>query len=95
MKAQFSVRNQTVSGYIACDNKEGTEKLWKIQDGLKEALAVDTADGGPLKVGSVGIMYSKEANSEGYTLKDLETDESIRTADLYHIAKVFIKSVTA
>ncbi len=95
VKAQFSVRNQTVSGYIACDNKEGTEKLWKIQDGLKEALAVDTADGGPLKVGSVGIMYSKEANSEGYTPKDLETDESIRTADLYHIAKVFIKSVTA
>ncbi len=95
VKAQFSVRNQTVSGYIACDNKEGTEKLWKIQDGLKEALAVDTADGGSLKVGSVGIMYSKEANSEGYTPKDLETDESIRTADLYHIARVFIKSVTA
>lgn len=95
VKAQFSIRNQTVSGYIACDNKEGTEKLWKIQDGLKEALAVDTADGGSLKVGSVGIMYSKEANSEGYTPKDLETDESIRTADLYHIARVFIKSVTA
>ena len=93
--AQFAVRNQTISGYVACDSKEGTEKLWMIQDDLKEALAVDTASGGSLKVGSVGIMYSKEANAEGYTPKDLETDESIQTADLYHIARAFITSVTA
>lgn len=93
--AQFAVRNQTVSGYVACDNKEGTEKLWGIQDGLKELLAVETTDGGILKVGSVGIMYSKEANAEGYTLKDLETDERIQTADLYRIARAFITSVTA
>ena len=93
--AQFAVRNQTVSGYVACDNKEGTEKLWDIQDGLKEALAVESSDGGSLKVGSVGIMYSKEANADGYTSKDLETDESIQTADLYRIARAFITSVTA
>ena len=95
IRAQFAVRNQTVSGYIACDNKEGTEKLWDIQDGLKEALAVDSAEGGSLKVGSVGIMYSKEANADGYTPKDLETDETIQTADLYRIARAFITSVTA
>lgn len=93
--AQFAVRNQTVSGYVACDSKEGTEKLWVIQDDLKRALAVETADGGSLKVGSVGFLYSAEANTEGYTSKDLETDESIQTADLYRIARAFITSVTA
>ena len=93
--AQFAVRNQTVSGYVACDNKEGAEKLWVIQDDLKRALAVETADGSSLKVGSVGFLYSAEANTEGYTSRDLETDESIQTADLYRIAKVFITSVTA
>ena len=93
--AQFAVRNQTVSGYVACDSKEGTEKLWVIQDDLKQALAVETADGGTLKVGSVGFLYSAEANTEGYTPRDLETDENIQTADLYRIARVFITSVTA
>lgn len=94
--AQFLVRNHTVSGYIACDTEEGTGWLQAKEQDLRQAVAggAETA-GQPLKVGSIGIVYSKESNVEDYALEEQKTDAQIETADLYRIAKAFIASVAA
>ncbi len=97
VSAQFGVRNDTISGYIACDTRYGTEALQQKESALRENIteAIGADPKQTATVGSLGIVYSTEANTEGYTKEDLETDGQIPTAALYQIAKAFIKTVTS
>ncbi|MCM1267797.1 MAG: DUF6240 domain-containing protein [Bacteroidales bacterium] len=90
--ARFSLKERTVSGYIACDSREGTDWLRGRQDALEASLAVSGADGEMTRAGNVAVLYSKEIADEDYeTLSEAQT----QTADLYTIAKSFITALTA
>ena len=94
--AQFHVKNHTVSGYIACDTEDGTHRLQEREKFLRDALSIGMeAAGEPLKTGSIGIVYSKESNVEGYAGEEQVQGTKAETADLYRIAKAFITSVAA
>lgn len=92
--ARFSLKEQTVSGYIACDSRQGTDWLRSRQDALEGALAVPGSDGKTTQVGNVAVLYSKEIADETYEAKSEETTQ-VQTADLYGMAKSFITALTA
>ncbi len=94
--AQFSVRDHTVSGYIACDSEEGTRRLQEREQALREAvLAVADTTGDPLRAGDIGIVYSREVHVKDFAGEEQTQDTRIETADLYRIARAFITSVAA
>ena len=93
--ARFSLREQNVSGYIACDSKEGTEWLQSRQEAFQKALAVSGENGQTREVGSVAVLYSREIGGEDYADYEPEGEGGQQTADLYHIAKAFITVLTA
>lgn len=92
--ARFSLKEQTVSGYIACDSRAGTDWLRGRQDALEGALEVPGADGRATQTGSVAILYSREIADEDYEALSEEQSQA-QTADLYAIAKSFITALTA
>ena len=92
--AQFHVRDHIVSGYIACDSKDGTHRLQEREGVLREALFSNARTSRePLQVGSMAIVYSKESIVEDFAGEEQAQDTQIGTADLYRIAKAFITSV--
>lgn len=92
--ARFSLREQTVSGYIACDSREGTDWLRGRQDALEGALAVRGLDGQTTQAGNVAVLYSKEVAAEDYG-ETAQEQTHAQTADLYRIARSFITALTA
>ena len=94
--AQFSVRDHTVSGYIACDTEDGTHRLQEREESLRNALFTDANKAGEsLKAGSIAIVYSKESNVEVFAGEEQAQNTQVGTADLYRIARAFITSVSA
>lgn len=92
--ARFSLKEQTVSGYIACDSREGTDWLRGRQDALERSLAVLGSDGGTTQAGNVAVLYSGEIAEEDYGERSNESPQA-QTADLYTIARSFITALTA
>jgi len=92
--ARFSLREQTISGYIACDTSEGTQWLQGRQEDIKNALA-SSGENGHKDAGNVAVLYSREINGDDYAQEDLNGETGGQTADLYHIAKAFITALTA
>ena len=90
--ARFSLREQQVSGYIACESSEGTAWLQGRQEEMEKALA---ASGENRETGSLVILQGREANGEGYTEEEINGGEGQQTAELYGIAKAFITTLTA
>ena len=93
--ARFSLREQSVSGYVVCDSEEGTEWLKGRQEAFQKALAVSGENGQTREVGNVAILYSREIAGEDYADREPEGESGQQTADLYHIAKAFITTLTA
>ncbi len=92
--ARFSLKEQTVSGYIVCDSRKGTDWLRGRQDALERSLAVSGPDGETKQVGNVAVLYGKEIAAEDYgTLSEEQTQ--VQTSDLYLVAKSFITALTA
>lgn len=91
--ARFSLKEQTVSGYIACDSRQGTDWLRGRQDALEQSLAVAGADGRATQAGNVAILYSKEIADEDHEALSGE-ETQVQTVNLYLIAKSFIKALT-
>ncbi len=91
--ARFSLKEQTVSGYIACDSRQGTDWLCDRQEALERSLAVPGTDGKETQVGSVAVLYSREIADEDYAALSEEQTQA-QTADLYLIAKSFITALT-
>lgn len=93
--AKFSLREQRVSGYIACESGEGTAWLQGRQEELEKALTVSGEDGSGRETGSLVILQGREVNGEDYTEEELNGGEGQQTAELYGIAKAFITALTA
>lgn len=90
--AKFSLREQKVSGYIACESGEGTTWLQGRQEELEKALK---APGEDREMGSLVILQGREVNGEDYTEEEVNGGEGQQTVDLYNIAKAFITTLTA
>ncbi|MCX4340353.1 MAG: DUF6240 domain-containing protein [Lachnospiraceae bacterium] len=91
--ARFSLKEQTVSGYIACDSRQGTDWLRGRQDALERSLVIPGTEGKETQVSSVAVLYSKEIADEDYAALS-EDQTQVQTADLYLIAKSFITALT-
>lgn len=92
ISARFSLKEQTISGYIACESAEGTRWLQGRQEEFKTAL---TDAGEEKEVGSLVVLQGREINGEDYKTEDAENGAGDQTAQLYEIAKAFITSLTA
>ena len=90
--AKFSLREQRVSGYIACESSEGTAWLQGRQEDLEKALG---EDGSGRETASLVILQGREVNGGDYTQEDINGGERQQTAALYGIAKAFITTLTA
>lgn len=95
--AQFSVRNQKLTGYIACSTQEGTSRLQDKEETLRSAFEkhVESLVQNDVEIGSVGILHSKELDLNSFTAGEPSGESSVKTADLYQIAKAFITTITA
>ncbi len=93
--AKFSLKEQLISGYIACDTKEGVEWLQGREEDMKNALAAAGENGQERKTGNIAVMYSKGINGDDYTREDTDGSTGGQTAELYRIAKTFITALTA
>ena len=93
--AKFSLREQRVSGYIACESGEGTAWLQGRQEELEKALEATGENGSGRETGSLVILQGREVNGEDYTEEELNGGEGQQTAELYGIAKAFITALTA
>ena len=90
--AKFSLKEQTISGYIACESAEGTGWLQGRQADLKNALTGLAQD---KEVGSLVILQGREIGSEEYQPEEAQNGAGEQTAQLYGIAKAFITALTA
>lgn len=90
--AKFSLREQTVSGYIACESTEGTQWLQGRQEDLRNALAGTETD---REVGSLVVLQGRETGGEDYKPEEAKDGAGEQTAQLYGIAKAFITALTA
>ena len=95
--AEFSIRNQKVSGYIACATSEGTEALQGREENLRAGLknGVESLLENKLELGSISVIHSQELDLNHFIAEDAQDDSSVQTADLYQIAKAFITAITA
>ena len=100
--AEFSIRNNKISGYIACSTSEGCESLQGKEEDLRSELKENFADilQNNTEFGSIGVIHSKELDLNGFSAKEAqngqETDNtsSVQTASLYRIAKAFISFIS-
>lgn len=95
--AQFGIRNQKLSGYIACSTQEGTARLQDRGEELRTAFGkhVESLVRNEVEIGSIGILHSKDLDLNGFTTGEPSGETSVKTADLYQIAKAFITTITA
>lgn len=91
--AKFSLKEQNLTGYIACESAEGTRWLQGRQENLESALTGLEKDS---EVGSLVILQGREISGENYKPEEIEDGSSgEQTAQLYGIAKAFITVLTA
>ena len=91
--AKFSLKEQNLTGYIACESAEGTKWLQGRQENLESALTGLEKD---REVGSLVILQGGEIGGENYKPEEIEDGSSgEQTAQLYGIAKAFITVLTA
>ena len=93
--AKFSLREQRVSGYIACESGEGTSWLQGRQAELEKALKTSGGDGSGREADGLVILQGREVGGEDYAEEDRNGGDGQQTAELYGIAKAFITALTA
>ncbi|MBD5444406.1 MAG: hypothetical protein HDR29_02520 [Lachnospiraceae bacterium] len=95
--AEFSIRNNQVSGYIACTTSEGVEAIQSQKDSLQENLrnTVESLIQNKMELGSIGVVHSSELDLNSFTAEEAQDGSSVQTADLYQVAKAFITVITA
>lgn len=95
--AEFTIRNQKISGYIACSTQEGVDNIQGKNDKLRGCLqtTVEALAHNELELGDIGVVCSTELDLNAYTADETRNESSVQTADLYQIAKAFITVFTA
>ena len=95
--AEFSVRKNRISGYIACSTANGAADLQGREQSLRAGLknTVKALAANELELGGISTIHSTELNLNSFTAEEAQNDSAVQTADLYQIAKAFITVVTA
>ncbi|MCM1155658.1 MAG: DUF6240 domain-containing protein [Roseburia sp.] len=95
--AEFSIRKNKISGYIACSTAEGTARMQEAETDLRAGLEAEVKSlaGKELELGSISVIHSKDLDLNAFTAEQQPETAAVRTADLYQIAKAFITTVTA
>lgn len=95
--AEFSIRNQKLSGYIVCSTSEGMSQMQAREEELRSAFqnGVESLVRDELEFGSIGIIHSSELDLNSFAAEDASDGAPAQTADLYQIAKAFITTITA
>jgi len=95
--AEFSIKNQKLSGYIVCSTPEGTSQMQGREEELRSAFQdhVESLVQNRLEFGSIGIIYSSELDLKNFAAEEASEGALVQTADLYQIAKAFITTITA
>ena len=95
--AQFSIRNNKITGYIACSTAEGTAGLQERAENLRTGLEkqVSSLIQKELELDNVSIIHGSDLDLNAFTAGEQSNGASVKTADLYQIAKAFITTVTA
>lgn len=95
--AEFSIRNQKLSGYIVCSTPEGTSQMQGRENELRSAFRdhVESLVQNKLEFGSINIIHSSELDLTSFAAEEPSDGAPAQTADLYQIAKAFITTITA
>lgn len=95
--AQFSIRNNKITGYIACSTAEGTAGLQERAENLRTGLEkqVSSLIQKELELDNISIIHGSDLDLNAFTAGEQSNGASVKTADLYQIAKAFITTVTA
>ncbi|MCM1175837.1 MAG: DUF6240 domain-containing protein, partial [Blautia sp.] len=95
--AEFSIRNQKLSGYIACATPEGTARIQDGEEQLRAAFQehMEAFAQNKLEIGSIGIVHSGGLDLNGFMAEEPSDGVPAQTADLYQAAKAFITAITA
>ena len=95
--AEFSIRNQKLSGYIACSTPEGMSQMQAREEEFRSAFqdGVESLVRDELEFGSIGIIHSSELDLNSFAAEEPSDGVPAQTADLYQIAKAFITTITA
>lgn len=95
--ADFRIRDNKMSGFIACSTPEGVEALKGCSDRVLKNLrsAVGSLGDSKLKLGGIGVVHSSSLDLNSFMSEEAQDSPStVQTADLYQIAKAFITAVT-
>ena len=94
--AEFSIKNNKLSGYIACSTPEGYESLQERGDTLRRDLKnyLNSLVQSELELGDVGVIHSSDLDLNVFVSEEAQGESSVQTADLYQVAKAFIKALT-
>ena len=94
--AQLSIKNKTVSGYIACSTPEGVETVqsrnYVLQESLKDT--VKSLAQNELELGKISVLHSNELDLNAFASEEIQDASPVQTADLYQVAKAFITVIT-
>lgn len=93
--ASFEVADGKVSGYIGCKRKESREYFEEREQELNHFITQELTNAGVNRSedsNPISIVYSKDLDINRFGKKG-ETDQSISTKELYHLAKAFIRFV--
>ncbi|MCM1087977.1 MAG: DUF6240 domain-containing protein [Muribaculaceae bacterium] len=95
--AEFTVRNRKVSGYIACSTQEGTQALRENGENLRRELQnhMDALVQKELELGDIGVLHSSDLDLNQFMEETSPETSAVQTADLYQVAKAFIRAITS
>lgn len=100
--AEFSVRNNRISGYMACSTSEGCAKLQDMEEELLSKMGNNLSGilQNGIEIGNVGVIQGKESDLTGFMVNETQNVQetgkasSIQTSSLYQIAKAFISVIS-
>ncbi|MCH5256921.1 MAG: hypothetical protein J1D87_06480 [Lachnospiraceae bacterium] len=90
--AEFSIRNNKLSGYIACSTPEGVNEVQSRNESLQISFreTVESLSQNKLELGKIGVIHSNDLDLNAFTAEETYEASPVQTADLYQVAKAFI-----
>ncbi|MCH5249787.1 MAG: hypothetical protein J1E98_07635 [Lachnospiraceae bacterium] len=94
--AEFSIRNNKLSGYIACSTPEGVNEVQSRNESLQIGFrdTVESLKQNKLELGKIGVIHSNDLDLNAFTAEGNDEASPVQTADLYQVAKAFITVIT-
>lgn len=86
MEAELTIRDNTVKGYVLCDNMESLQAFKEEKENLKDAM-----EGLGLNVGQ--LDYGMDRGQKQYFNRSVFKGDNTDTKTLYQVAKVFVQKI--